>query len=333
MSIFCTLFDSTYLTRGLALYESLRKHCHSFHLYVFPFDDLACDILLKLNLPSLTVIPLSSLEDASLLAVKPTRTHQEYCWTCTPSTIRYVLQHCDADVCTYLDADVYFLASPDILLDELGSDSVIITAHNYAPEHDQTETSGKYCVQFITFRNDTNGLHILNWWREQCLHWCFARFEDGKFGDQKYLDHWTTQFRGVHELQHLGGGVAPWNVSQFSLFSENGRCHARLHSSQSVFQVVFYHFHSLRFDVNNNIDSRYAGVQYPLSSQDINLLYKPYLRHLKAISRSVHKRDRRIKPIGIIDPQIMRLRQLPLQYYEYLNKGLDRAIRWCGFSR
>jgi len=76
MSIFCTLFDSTYLTRGLALYESLRKHCHSFHLYVFPFDDLACYILLKLNLPSLTVIPLSSLEDASLLAVKPTRTHQ-----------------------------------------------------------------------------------------------------------------------------------------------------------------------------------------------------------------------------------------------------------------
>src|SRR5690606_18781443 len=103
---FCTLFDSNYLSRGLVMYDSLVTYCPEFHLYVFAFDQLALETLTQLNLPSLTVISLADFEDEELLKVKGERSRAEYCWTCTSSTIQYVLDHFEVENCTYLDADM-----------------------------------------------------------------------------------------------------------------------------------------------------------------------------------------------------------------------------------
>src|SRR3989304_9158872 len=105
---FCTLFDSFYLTRGLTMYRSLEKCCENFHLYIFAFDDKTYEILNKLQLKKATVVSLKDFEDEKLLAVKPTRTKAEYCWTCTSSTILYTIEKFNLPSCTYLDADLYF---------------------------------------------------------------------------------------------------------------------------------------------------------------------------------------------------------------------------------
>ena len=87
---YCTLFDSKYLSRGLAMYESLKKHSNNFHLYIFAFDDKSYEILNKLSLDKVSVISLKDFENEELLAVKPTRSKAEYCWTCTSSVIKFV---------------------------------------------------------------------------------------------------------------------------------------------------------------------------------------------------------------------------------------------------
>lgn len=270
---FCTLFNSYYLSRGLALYRSLEEHCSRFHLYIYAFDDLSFEILHSLNLKHATIISLTELEDSTLLSVKPLRSVGEYCWTCTPSAIKHAIDTYNLDACTYLDADLYFFSDPSVLIEEIGNKSVLITEHRYTPEYDQSATSGIFCVQFMTFKNDIYGINVLNWWREACIDWCYARFEDGKFGDQKYLDDWPTRFKKVHVLENLGGGVAPWNVQQYDL-------------ANGDINVIFYHFHALKFLKKNRVDL--GG--YRISIQVLCDIYNPYLSHLESIENELESR-------------------------------------------
>lgn len=270
---FCTLFDSNYLTRALAMYHSLEKTGDGFRLYAVCFDDLAYQVLLKLDLPGIVAIPVHKFESTRLLKVKGERTAGEYCWTCKPHAIRYVLDTFGLPQVTYLDADLCFYGKPSLLLAEFEESgaSVLITEHRYTPRYDQTTTSGIYCAQFITFKADQRGFEVLQWWQERCLEWCYARFEDGKCGDQKYLDDWPQRFEGVHVLHHLGGGVAPWNVQQYAL-AKTGEGGLEVNGVP----LVFFHFHAYKHYSDNSHD---LGI-YRLSRAVVDLIYRPYVRNL-----------------------------------------------------
>ncbi len=296
MHNFCTLFDKNYLSRGLTLYNSLERHCSSFHLYIFAFDEVSFRILKSLRLHHATIIPLADFEDEELLNVKPTRSRAEYCWTSTSSTILFVLKHYNVDQCTYLDADMMFFGSPDELFVEMGPASILITEHRYSPQYNKEAYTGKYCVQFISFKNDEKGLTALRWWRDRCIEWCYARFEDGKFGDQKYLDDWPERFDGVHELQHRGGGMAAWNIQQYDLFEKNDTLFGRDVKSGTKFPVIFYHYHYLRFLENEKIE---LGRRI-LSNEVLRMLYAPYLRALEDAKMRIEAIDSSFDPHGSI---------------------------------
>jgi len=291
---FCTLFDSNYLSRGLAMYESLREHCRNFHLYIFPFEDKCLEILLKLDLPSVTVVPLEKFEDEKLLAVKPSRTPVEYCWTCTPSIILCAINKFALSNCTYIDSDLYFYSDPSVLFGEFKDGSVIITKHRYTPYYDLSKLSGIYCVQFVAFKNDANGTKVLKWWRDACLDWCYARTEEGKFGDQKYLDDWTERFEGVRDLENLGGGAAPWNIQQYHIYQDNGKLSGIEKRSGNGFELVFYHFHSVRFFA----DGRVSFGSHALSRNAKRLIYIPYIKALEAAKARIATVDDSFDPHG-----------------------------------
>ena len=292
---FCTLFDVNYLPRGLVLYRSLARVCPSFRLRVFCMDVESERILRRLALPQLKVIPLAELEahDSELLRVKPTRTQLEYCWTATPAVSRYCLEtEPEIPEITYLDADLMFFSDPAPVFDELGDDSVLIVPHRYAPQwQSYEETSGVYNVQFMTFRRDARGLEALHWWHDRCIEWCYYRLEDGKLGDQKYLDDWPGRFDGVHVLEHPGGGLAPWNAEQYRI--EERADHVVVDGRP----LVFYHYHSLRL-FKGIVGLRMLGLfrdtyhltrrplplawrqNYEMSGPERALVWEPYLREL-----------------------------------------------------
>lgn len=291
---FCTLFDSRYFSRGLALYYSLEKCCDDFHLYIFAFDGRTERLLKRLQLARATVISLKEFEDEELLRVKPSRSIAEYCWTSTSSTILYVIKNFNVDACTYLDADLLFYSSPKPIFDELGEESILLTEHRYSPEYNKEVKSGKYCVQFITFKNNEHGLKALEWWRERCLEWCFNRYEDGKFGDQLYLDDWTERFESVHVLKHQGGGLAAWNVQQYDFHFDDEKLFAVNKLSREIFPVIFYHFHYLRFFSNGKIE---LGRRV-LSNNALKIFYQPYIKYLDEMKAKLNKLENNFDPHG-----------------------------------
>lgn len=270
------------------MYQSLLKHCPDFNLFVIAFDDITYDYFQKNPHKNLTAISLSEFEDEKLLSIKSTRSAGEYCWTSTPSTVLYCINKFKLDHCVYIDADLCFYSNPQSLFDEWGSKSVLITEHRCTPQYDQSELNGIYCVQFVGFKNDTDGMKALTYWRDACIEWCYARYEDGKFGDQKYLDDWTTRFNNVHVLQHLGGGIAPWNMQQYSFTKENNKLIGVEKNSGKQFEAVFFHFHGTKVYLDNW--SMVTNEIYQIPKDSYSLFFKPYVLELITISKEIHKK-------------------------------------------
>ncbi|MCC7211914.1 MAG: glycosyl transferase [Candidatus Brocadia sp.] len=276
---FVTLFDSKFLPMGMALHDSLMTHAQPVHLWILCMDELTEKHLKLISLSNVTLIPLKEIETKELLAVKPGRTPGEYCWTLTPFTPQAVFDR-DQSVAriTYLDADIFFFDDPGILLNELSKSGkhVLITEHAYAPEYDQSHASGRFCVQFMTFRKTQQAAKVMKWWQNKCLEWCFDRLEDGKFGDQKYLDCWPELFGDiVHIVQQVEKTLAPWNV----LFFEK-KAGAKMYP-------VFYHFQTLRIISPRKI-RLYRGYKIGKVGLGLYDLYLKSLRKCLTILNTYH---------------------------------------------
>lgn len=281
---FCTLFDSNYLTRGLALYHSLKSNCEDFMLYIFAFDDQSYDFLKNLKLENTEIIHHTALHTPELLEAIADRTRAEYCWTCTPLVIQHCLYKFNLSSCTYLDADTYFFQTPEIILNEIlpTEKSVLITEHYYSRNFEEwVQTSGKYNVQFMTFKNDSNGRTCLDWWAERCIEWCYARTENGKMGDQLYLQDWPQRFKGIHVMENRGGGLAPWNILNFKFKLFKDRCISIEDlNSKKTYTAVFYHFHALKFFKSS---IQLTGSTYIINNFVKKYIYERYISELENI--------------------------------------------------
>lgn len=304
---FVTLFDRHFLPAGLALLASLRRHAQPFRLWILCMDEQVEAQLRRLALPEVGILPLREVENAALLAVKPGRGVGEYCWTMTSFAIGHVLARLPAgERVTYLDADLFFFSSPARIFAEFDASAaaVLITEHAYAKRYDQSRRAGIYCVQFMTFTNNVAGWEVLQWWQARCLEWCFARVEDGKFGDQKYLDDWPQRFgAAVHVLADRALALGPWNSVRFPT------------QGTAAALPVFFHFHGLRLVAADNV-RLYWGYRISKAAQG---LYDQYLEMLAEVLAG-------LRQSGIGEPPL-------LPENSSIKQGMLRTIlRWLGLA-
>ena len=253
------------MPQGLALHASMRKYAGAFTLWVLCIDDDVKANLDALEISTIRTVALGEIETADLLTVKHGRNRAEYCWTLTPFTPRIVFDR-DPQVqrVTYIDADMFLLKSPRPIFEEFEASgkAVLITDHAYDPEYDDSATSGQYCVQFMTFVRDASE-SVRQWWQDRCIEWCFDRIEDGKLGDQKYLDDWPTRFaESVHVLAQIDVILAPWNARRFPYS-----------------RAIAWHFHGFRLLADNKV---LLHRFYEIPDVVDKMIYLPYMKEIKS---------------------------------------------------
>jgi hypothetical protein len=316
---FCTLFDRNYLFKGVAMLESLAQHCPSAHAFVLCMDDLTYELLGKLAYPHVERVRLADVEDEALLAVKPGRGVAEYCWTLASCLSWHIFQTWpEVQQLTYLDADLLFFSPVQPLFEEIGDASIAIIEHRFIPRLQGYAINGRFNVEWVSFRRDRQGMACLERWREQCIEWCFNRLEEGRMGDQKYLDEWPDRYSSLCIIQHPGAGVAPWNYANYDIASGSGGI------TVDGLPLIFYHFHQLQMHSFGRFD--YMANLYLVEKPRPVELYNVYERALKAAIEKVRKHQADFKyGIQPLAPWLIR-RFIQKHFPSSLKSALKRFV-------
>lgn len=261
MNYFGTYFDSNYLPRALCMLNSLKLYCRFYKIYILCLDEICLKRIQELEQPNVIPMSLSNLETAitDLVPLKNKRSRIEYYYTCGPAFLCLLIeQNPEIDVLTYLDADLCFFSDPQPLFDQFKGYSIGVIPHRMQ-EQKKEPWQGKYNVGWINFRRDANGLACLHWWRDRCIEWCYMRYEDGKFGDQLYLDQWPKLFKGVYEYTNHGADVGAWNVRDYIFSLRNSQVYVDNNP------LVFYHFHGFKKVTKNIYNPSLGFMSKPIS--------------------------------------------------------------------
>lgn len=281
----CTLFNSVYLDKGIVLYQSLSEVTSDFILYVLCMDEKCYEILTDLKFDHLIPIRLADFENEQLLKAKKNRPFGQYCWTCSSSLIKFVLDTYQPNYCSYIDADMFFYSDPIILIDEMErkSASVSIIGHRFGWYAKKSEKKiGRYCVECNTFKNDDNARKLLDIWINQCLEDCSQKDDGVHWGDQKYLDNWVDDYPYVIESLNYGAGIAPWNIPQYTLVKYKPKGQFVVKCKDKEYTPLFYHFEGITYDSNDHADI-HVYSRWGIDDKLVNIFYDDYLRRIKKV--------------------------------------------------
>jgi len=287
MKYFGTYFDKNYLTRGIALYNSLNANVQDFTLFVLCLDDFTYDYF-NANEKFKFIIPVRLVElekeDTDFLECKNNRSKIEYYFTLSPVLPLYLLKKYNLDhICT-LDADVLVLSSIHELLDSFEPYSIVITPHKFSKENIHCIKYGKFNVSFQYFKNNKIGLNCLEKWRSECINWCYDILDEGenRFADQKYLDRWPNIYgNNLLILDNDTCGLAVWNVNNYVLTYING-----VYYSNGQ-KIVFYHFHNFKI-LGKSIAINGFEIFNVIKNNTLNKLYFQYWNELCKDSNLIH---------------------------------------------
>ena len=74
-----------------------------------------------------------------------------------------------------MNSDIYFFSSPETIFSEISDSSIAIIEHRLPKIFSHLREMGQFCVEWVTIKNDKEGLRCLNHWKRECINWCYEK--------------------------------------------------------------------------------------------------------------------------------------------------------------
>lgn len=193
---YCTFTSSEYLTRCLALLQSLNSCAMEFRLWVCCLDEKAYDTLNRLHPQNTTLVDSRCIEDEELKKVREYRCIKEYAYTAKGTFISYLMKNnYNLKKIVYADADIFFYSGIKFIFDILDSCSVVLVKNR-----SQTANEGNkvfFNSSLIGFSRNHNTFIYLDKWKYSSL-WYSQK--GGEFSAESYkriLNNWHFKLKGI----------------------------------------------------------------------------------------------------------------------------------------
>lgn len=285
MKQICTVSDYNYLSKGLTLYESLLEHTTNFKLNYLCIDEKSYNFLKNYESESLIVWNINHLlrNDKKLLELKKSN-YRYFCWSLASYFSNFLMKKNNESI-TYIDSDILFHDSLDVILDSIGERDLGIFRHRQF-DLNSNRPEGLYNVGVVFFKNSDLGKFILHWWSDAVLHMKYPSLST--CGDQKYLEEFTKMCPKERifidgEIGH--GAPWQWQLFDFSSYQDN----QTIIWENKPQKLIFSHFSQFEYDLENNsyVPSLQHHIYTPLENysniKGLKFIYDSYFSKIKEV--------------------------------------------------
>lgn len=282
MKNLCTLSDSNFFIKGMALFESLISKNKNIILHYLLIDENAYEKSLKIKHPQIKFYKVEDLiaKDQQLLNLK-NQNYKYFCWSLASYFSNFLLTE-EKDSITYIDSDIYFYEDINYIFKEINDKDIGLFRHRmFDLQYNYTE--GLFNVGVVYFKNSDFGKKALKWWSDSVLYQKYP--ELSTCGDQKYLDFFYINYKNHLFIDGNIGHGAPWQwqVYDFSDYEVNKNI---IWNGQKQ-KLIFSHFSQFKCDFENDnyIPSTMHHCYTPLEKYDeikeLKKIYNDYFNFLK----------------------------------------------------
>lgn len=284
MLIFTTISDVNYLDRGIALYESMNVFLDEYRLYYLCMDEPTFNKWEEINdervVPILMETEFQNNPDFAILKVNNISVpvglpddyyrdnnlfpgYSDFHFALGSFFTHYIMTKENPKAILYVDSDILFYHSPQLIFDAMKDKSIGIIRHRH---NEVGCVAGGYNVGIVYFRNNEIGCKCLEWWRNVVMNKDNPWFKThGGCGDQKYLELFRKLFGDVKILDDNIGHGAPWNFHLYGYFPDK----TIIEWNGGLQPLVFIHFSHFN----------YTATHYRVARRNEWSLYEPAKRY------------------------------------------------------